>query len=977
VEPSPQVVRILEQYLEELESGGRPDADELVAQHPDLAEALRTCLTSLNFLHETALNVGALDTAAQLPEAEGPSLRQLGDYRIIREIGRGGMGVVYEAEQTSLGRRVALKILPFAAACDPRQRERFKHEALAAAHLHHTNIVPVISVGCERGVHYYAMQYIEGQPLTDIIAELRGAGLEHGAAENQELSNPGSGLSRQVGAGTRRYLPLAATAPVAELSTERARTSPALLRKAVVLGIQAAEALEHAHQQGIIHRDIKPANLLVDLRGNLWITDFGLAHFQTGAGLTLTGDMVGTLRYMSPEQALAGHGLIDHRTDIYGLGATLYELFVWKPAFGGRNRAEVLRQIAFEEPLPLRRHDWAIPAELEIIIFKAIAKHPDERYGSSQEFADDLHRFLDDKPILARRPTLAQRVRKWSRRHKSLVAAGVVLLMVSLVILAVSTALIWRAERIAELERERAEQHFAQALETVDRMSRTIGLQPKPPGNLEMERKAIAEESLNFYLRLLSEKEADPDLRLKTAKAFLSVHNMRRQIGDLKGAEEAACRAIGLLSDLASAFPSNLTYRTLLASAEDGLGGLLRSAFIRQKEAEDLLLSSVALRESIVNESPGESEPLCELAGSFHHLGYLYYQSARAAEAELNYRKALDIYLKMSASFPKADTRDEQAQVCNSLGVLLQSMWRLPEAEQAHRRALQLIESRAAGDARAIKDHPERLRTLSRLATLWWLTGRPEEAERGLRELIADGTRKATEFPQAPAPRAELGLHHRQLGAVLEALGRASEADSQYRESAAMFEELTRESPDTASHWFGLAMTQFVLSNLVAIDRPPAARTLCQLAMQAFQRACELNPQNPDIHNVYARFLANCAIAELRDPPHAVELAKRALALTPGDPNIWSSLGLAHYRSGHWNDALLCLEKSVQLRRGGTSLDHFFLAMTYVRMGDKDQAGQSYARATAWLKATRRGTEAEYLRVRKEAEQQLGMSASK
>jgi serine/threonine protein kinase len=176
--------------------------------------------------------------------------------------------------------------------------------------------------------------------------------------------------------------------------------------------VQAAEALEHAHQLGVVHRDIKPANLLLDHRGHLWVTDFGLAHSQNQAGLTLSGDLVGTLRYMSPEQALAQRVTIDHRTDIYSLGATLYELLTLEPAYHGHDRQELLRQIAFEEPRPPSHYSKAIPVELETIILKAIEKNPAERYATAQEVAEDLERFLKDEPIRAKRPTLLQRGRR-------------------------------------------------------------------------------------------------------------------------------------------------------------------------------------------------------------------------------------------------------------------------------------------------------------------------------------------------------------------------------------------------------------------------------------------------------------------------------------------------------------------------------------------------------------------------------------
>jgi len=186
----------------------------------------------------------------------------------------------------------------------------------------------------------------------------------------------------------------------------------------VNLGRQAALALEYAHQMGIVHRDIKPANLMVDAHGTLWVADFGLAQVQSDTGLTMTGDLVGTIRYMSPEQALAQRVAVDHRTDIYSLGVTLYEFLTLERAFDGKGRQEVLRQVAFEEPRPPCRLNKSIPAELQTIVLKAMAKNPAERYATAQELADDLERYLEDKPIRAKRPTLMQRAKKWSRRHK-------------------------------------------------------------------------------------------------------------------------------------------------------------------------------------------------------------------------------------------------------------------------------------------------------------------------------------------------------------------------------------------------------------------------------------------------------------------------------------------------------------------------------------------------------------------------------
>jgi serine/threonine protein kinase/Flp pilus assembly protein TadD len=444
LEPTSQVISILEEFLAELEVGASPNPEELAARCPEMAEPLKACLGILQLLQDAAPSLRGSGRCAQPAALEHlPELAPLGDFRLLREIGRGGMGVVYEAEQISLGRRVALKVLPFAAALDARQLQRFKNEAQAAASLHHTNIVPVFGVGCEGDTHYYAMQYIDGQTLAQIIASLRGGSTCGPAGFTSEPSVRGAAESSAVASGAKPGV----------------AASPRRFRAAATLGMQAALALEHAHQLGVVHRDIKPANLLVEsfspsmLEGtgagadgvHLWVTDFGLAQFRHGpAGLTVTGDLVGTLRFMSPEQALAQPTGVDHRTDIYSLGATLYELLTLEPAFDDRDRHELLRQIAIEEPKPVRRINKAIPLDLETIVLKAMAKNPAERYPTARELADDLRRFLKDEPILARRSTLLQRARRWARRHRPVMVSAAVALLAALTVLAGSVGWVVR-----------------------------------------------------------------------------------------------------------------------------------------------------------------------------------------------------------------------------------------------------------------------------------------------------------------------------------------------------------------------------------------------------------------------------------------------------------------------------------------------------------------------------------------------------
>ncbi|HWG42256.1 MAG TPA: serine/threonine-protein kinase [Gemmataceae bacterium] len=370
---------VLLAYLEAEARGQAPDTRQFLEAHVEFAEELADFLASRQRVESIIAPLRDVPTRDGRGAEEDRSLtvaaplHLLGDFHLVREIGRGGMGIVYEAEQLSLNRRVAVKVLPFAVALDPKQLHRFKNEAQTAALLQHPNIVPVYAVGCEAGVHYFAMQYIQGRSLAALIDEKTFA------------NGSGSDTSRD--------------ARIAEL------------------GLRAALALEHAHEQGVVHRDIKPANLLLDERGELWITDFGLALFQTSPNVTLSGELVGTLRYMSPEQARAKRGLIDHRTDIYSLGATLYELLTLQPVFAGQDGQELLCQIASQEPILPRSLDRTITVDLETVLLKAMAKNPAERYASAGELADDLKRFLEHKPIRARRPTLMDKAAKPAASH--------------------------------------------------------------------------------------------------------------------------------------------------------------------------------------------------------------------------------------------------------------------------------------------------------------------------------------------------------------------------------------------------------------------------------------------------------------------------------------------------------------------------------------------------------------------------------
>ncbi|HLJ95913.1 MAG TPA: protein kinase [Gemmataceae bacterium] len=341
--------------------------------------------------------------------------KHLGDFEIVREIGRGGMGVVYEARQISLNRKVALKVLSGGLGLTGKAVQRFRREAEAAAKLHHTNIVPVYAIGEEGSQHFYAMELIEGPSLDHVIRHLRGHAPNTGptSTASADAHNDSPDLAQ-----TGPYVEGVSTFSAASgFSSSSLGSGTGYFDTVASMVAEVADALHYAHQEGIIHRDMKPSNLLLSPAGRLSVNDFGLARMLEQPGMTMTGEFLGTPAYMSPEQIAAGRTPLDHRTDIYSLGATLYELLTLQPPFRGKQRDQILAQILHKEPPPPRKVNPKVPVDLETICLKALDKDPDRRYQSGKAMADDLRCYVNRFAIAARRAGPWTRWKKWMKRH--------------------------------------------------------------------------------------------------------------------------------------------------------------------------------------------------------------------------------------------------------------------------------------------------------------------------------------------------------------------------------------------------------------------------------------------------------------------------------------------------------------------------------------------------------------------------------
>jgi eukaryotic-like serine/threonine-protein kinase len=486
-----QLGAVVESFLDRFRRGERPPLAELAARYPELSSQIRELIPALVELEQHGERSRDLRPSAAGrgsfadSHEEGAWPERLGDYRIIRRIGGGGMGVVYEAEHESLKSRVALKVVHPRYRAEPKYLRRFHAEARTAAGLHHTHIVSVFDYGDHDGVCYYAMQFIIGQPLDHVLADIRrlrdegtqadlrldpdafltvpdGAGGAQASAAVAGLLTgrfavttvPGAVGETAESIGARDWVPLhsagivaeppKSTEPIGESEAPAARSSSLselselrYFREIARLGAQVADALEYAHRRGVVHRDIKPSNLLLDSLGNVWVTDFGLAKLEEGGDLSQSRELVGTLRYMAPERL---RGRSDRRGDVYSLGATLYELLAFRPPFEDSDQIRLIERIRNERPAPPRQLGQSIPRDLETIVLKALAKDPKDRFGSAGELADELRRFVEGRTIRSRPVSIVEQFWRWCKREPWLAGANIAAALLITVLAVVSTA---------------------------------------------------------------------------------------------------------------------------------------------------------------------------------------------------------------------------------------------------------------------------------------------------------------------------------------------------------------------------------------------------------------------------------------------------------------------------------------------------------------------------------------------------------
>ncbi len=570
--------QVVEEFTGRLRQGERPAIQEFASRFPKLKSEIEDLLTSVAMIEELKNQSSSSAHALKMQLREILRLKRIGDYKIVRELGRGGMGVVFEAVHESLGRRVAIKVMPNRTFDDEKYLERFRREAQAAANLHHTNIVSVFGMGQAGEHHYYVMELVDGECLSDILRRMNEPGLP---TATQQLD--GTETIPQQAA----WKPLPDSSNIRHSSADSVSTvsgqqrSPAeRYRWAARIGMQIADGLSYAHAMGVLHRDIKPSNVLVDRNETVWLTDFGLVKNISNASITKTGDIIGTPQYMAPE---AFEGQYDERSETYCLGLTLYEMVTLRPAYENASTPELLRRITTTSPIPPRKIDSRIPRDLNIIIQKSISREPSYRYRKAAEMKADLVAYLEDRPISARRVSMTENIWRWSKRNplsaSLATATGLMICLVAIIAtitLSISNRALTLSEeqktslevekRVAQYARDKANANIEFTVGLFDEMFRGMVYKGRASdshlaldgfndltGITTTVNEADAEfldQMLDVYMEFAEQNQDNMQLRTLAAKSFRRVANIYHLTGEFEQADETYQRSIQIYEEL-------------------------------------------------------------------------------------------------------------------------------------------------------------------------------------------------------------------------------------------------------------------------------------------------------------------------------------------------------------------------------------------------------------------------------------------
>ncbi|REK18412.1 MAG: hypothetical protein DWQ37_04050 [Planctomycetota bacterium] len=941
---------VVEEFSKRCGRGEDPSIEEYVAQHPQLEDRLREVLPALRMLRNlspTGSTRRRMQMAVKIPES-------IGDYRIVREIGRGGMGVVYHAVQESLNRPVALKVLPGSVVAGDNSQQRFRREASIAAQLHHTNIVPVFGTGSTSELHYYAMQYIEGESLDQVIDSLRELGPHLDASlrvderRNDEADRFTSAARRLLEgrlAESSEVVSESGASPTAGSTTQvRSASSGTTSRVSgyyacvAQIGIQAAGALAHSHGHGVMHRDIKPSNLILDREGTVWVTDFGLARQGDQAGLTSVGDLVGTLRYLAPERF---RGEADSpRSDIYALGLTLYELLAFRPAFEEKDRQKLIRQICEEEPPAPRKQRSGVPRDLETIVLKAIAKEPERRYASAADLQGDLERFLAGRPVTARPLGPTARSWRWCRRNPVVATLASSLLVVLVAGLAVVTWQWRRAEQSLDLaiemqrkaaenldeaqrQRDRAEKNFLRARRAVDDYLSTISenkLLDTP--TLEPLRAELLARARDFYEQFVEDRHDDPNVRAELAATYIRLSQITHDLeGDWIPFFE---RGLKIMEELRAEGAEFTDFRSWRDGVYNTRAGWLMTD--KPDEVFPLAERGIVVLERLVDEHPEIEGFRNDLAGLYQIRGMVHFLQQRRGQAADDFHRARELREALVAEHPEAEKfRYGLAEAYTMLGLIQLQANALDDALQRITQAKDIFEELSQANPAATRLVDLLAVEHQWLAAVRMQQARPLEALSEFQRTIDLQKRLATEYPRVAKFQTNLALSYRLLGRSLFDAKQVPMARSMFKQCFELLEQRMADYPEEGEYRRALSQAHSEFSSrLLLAGEPDEAQ---QHADQALELVDTSDPGDRSAA-AQAHYRLGRILSSRNKREAATERFAKAIELGSSDPDTLP-VSLAWY----WYYQARTLE---QLERDEHAADAYREALRLRKLGYDD-----------------------------------------
>ncbi|MCA9213957.1 MAG: protein kinase [Planctomycetales bacterium] len=946
----PQLDDIIADYLLAIEKGDVIDPEELVQSQPGHRDELRIFFEDRQTVERMT---GPLRFLLATPSTWSHPSGMLGEFRLGEVLGRGGMGIVYRADQTSLQRVVAVKVLPRVACFSSRQLQRFQHEVRATALLKHPNIVPVYAFGCERGTYFYAMELISGGSLAHLIERLQEV-QKHSGTKAPD-GNTAQSISHQTGQHEFEN-----AGPVTDLATKYVQSRRQYFDEIARIGCAIARALHCTHEQGIVHRDVKPSNILLDDTATPRLTDFGLARTVERDGVTQTGELVGTLKYMSPEQ-FESTSLVDFRTDIYSLGATLYELLTLRPPFESESNHSLPQAIVATAPKPLRKIDRSIPDDLETIVLRSLTKEPDGRYATADALADDLERFLARRPIHGRRDSVITNVTRWVRRNPSAAAPWAAVCILILLLAVGAPFVAWRQAQLAAQEaasRRSAELAMADAIEnrrelqdflrkSVIDIATKIG---NEPGLGDLQRQVLA-DATEFYDKLVERHGDQDDVLFEAACGFQRLGRIYRMTIAPELTGPLLNKSINILDDLRTRSPGDSRYRYELAACHRILGNNL--AFDLGRDAEGLhhLHCTVDLLASLSAEFPEDHECALTLTYCRGMLGTVLFRAGELYKSQTEMRLATDSALSLTGMNQQQGNIPNKEGAVFSLNTQMNVELTCRDYSQAQRVFAELKNLRdSVGNSGAISREALTM-------TIWadhhignfHLTHRDfVNARDAQQNSVNSALKMAAQFPDfrwgnGASIDAYLGLGNALvgLGDYDAALASFNNARNTLAADRAKGELLNKRQPLIKIDVFQ-ALCEWWSGDV------ESATTRFRDVIAVMKSLLEVYPHSFNLRRDLVTILATCPITSLREPDTAAKL----LPTVPlaGAASDWQLQGIVYFRAGDVDRAIDSLQKCIDSGQAD-AFDCLYLSLCHACKGDVEQAEQWYASAVEAIDA--------------------------